>query len=215
LSQIDRKMSEFGVKTSPVVTKIRHMIPFVTQLAQAKTADEVANVIQAAAVPVAAYQIKSKRSYVAINAMAGVTGAAEAVDIGKTSWSGVFGPFAPVGVHVTTPTSFGHFGGFFSVLNLGALVAARFNDDTGPAASNGTKTNVGTTAKVDLVNVLSPGLFVTFGLGSSPFMIGAGAQIVPARQITKIAPDGTKEEGSVPAVQTLGFASVDVPIFGL
>ena len=215
LNQINRELDNASFETSPVVTKIRHMLPFVAQLAHAKSADEVASVMQAAAVPIALYEVKAQRSFVAINAMAGVVGAAEAVDIGKASWSGVFGPFAPVGVHATTPTSFGHIGGFFSVLNLGALVAARFNDETGPATSDGTKTNVGTTAKVDLVNVLCPGLFATLGFGSSPFIVGAGVQIVPARQITKIAADNTKEDGSVPAIQTLGCASIDVPIFGL
>jgi hypothetical protein len=215
LNRIDGQMHALGFEPSPAVQKVEKILPFVTQLAQAKSAEEAANVIEAAAVPVSTFEVKSKRNFVAINALAGVTGGGEFTDIGKASASGFVGPFAPVGVNATTPTCFGHFGGFVSVLNLGALVAARFKDDTGPPASDGTQTEVSSTTKVDFINVLSPGAFITFGLGSSPFMLGTGVQVIPARRVTKIAPNGTRSDDSIPAVQALLFGAVDVPIFEL
>jgi hypothetical protein len=211
LSELDRNLGIFG---SPAMAKVKRMLPFASQLAQAKTADEVANVIEAAAVPPSMYEVKSQRRFVALNALVGVGGGQELVDIGKTSSSGVTGAFAPVGIHATTPTSFGHMGGFLSIANLGTTVSARFSADT-QSEPDDTQTKVEKTVKVDLINILAPGLFLTFGLGHSPFVLGLGGQVVPARSITKVAADGSKESQTTPAVQGLVFAAIDVPIFGL
>jgi hypothetical protein len=207
-------MDALHISLPPAIRDLRKVLPFVAELAAAKSAGDAATVIEAAAVPIATYQLKSKRHFVSINALVGISAGAEYVHIGKTSWTGVIGPFAPIGVHTTWPTSFGHIGGFFSVINLGTLVAARFASDIGPVR-DGAATEVSQSPKFDFLNLLAPGAFLTVGIDSSPFVLGGGAQVVPARHVTRVASDGTDNDTATPAVQAIGFVSVDVPILEL
>ena len=97
-----------------------------------------------------------------------------------------------------------------SILNVGALVSARFHDDT--TSSGGETKTVKGSAPVDWTNVLTPGAFLTVGLAGSPFTVGTGLQVVPVRAIEVISGTETRKS-STPAVQAMAFLAVDVPIF--
>ncbi|MGC3999508.1 MAG: hypothetical protein QM767_19535 [Anaeromyxobacter sp.] len=191
---------------------VRQAVPFIAQLAQAKSADEARAVIEAAAVPAGAYRDRYRKPVVALGSFVGVSGGAEAVKLHGTEWSGVAGPFAPVGLTATWPRCGGacHLGVMVSVLNVGALVSTRFQADT--STSGGETKTVGNDTTVEWANVLTPGVFGTVGIGRSPFTLGAGLQVLPARQVEITDGSGTRSS-TTPAVQGLVFLGVDVPIF--
>ena len=158
---------------------------------------------------------------VAVGALAGVSGGAEWVRTNGSGWStgGVVGAFAPIGLTASTPLgTWFHAGVMVSVLNLGALVSARFSQDlkTTTTAAGTTTTTVQTDPEVKFSNVLAPGAFVTLGIARSPFVLSVGGQVVPvARQLTTVDPSGNASTSTAPAIQLIGSLSVDVPIFSL
>jgi hypothetical protein len=202
------------------LTDIQQLLALIAQIAAAKSADEVATVLDAAAAPPSTYQLKYRNKMVALGAMAGISGGYETVRTNGLGWSSgaVVGAFAPIGLTASTPlgTCF-HVGALVSVINLGALVSARFSEDiktTSTTAGGTTTMTVETEPQVKFANVLAPGVFFTLGLGKSPFVFSFGGQVIPlGRQVTTVAPDGTTSTSSTPAVQLLGALSVDVPIF--
>jgi hypothetical protein len=211
LEELTRRMAKVGAgATSELFGALSRLAPIVSQLAQAHSADEVAAVLQAAAAPASAYKNKYKSPTVALNALVGVALGKEGVRNGGTRWGDFVGAFAPVGVHATTPVGDSlHVGALISVINLGALVSARFDADTSK-----TPGTIQSDPNVSFSNVLSPGAFLTLGLFGSPFLLGAGAQVVPAsRQIVTADASGGVHTSSAAGVQVLGFLSVDVPLF--
>jgi hypothetical protein len=189
---------------------IQQLLALIAQIADAKSADEVAAAITAAAAPASTYELKYANSMVAIGAMAGVSAGFETVRANASAHSSgaVIGAFAPVGLTASTP--FGddfHASLTLSVINLGALVSTRFSQDT-----KGT-TTVDAAPQVKLANVLAPGLFVSIGLWKSPFVLAVGGQVIPiGRQLSTTAADGTTSTSTTPAIQLVGSLSVDVPI---
>ena len=57
---------------------------------------------------------------------------------------------------------------FIPVVDIGALASYRFADDSSSVSS-----------VVQLKNIISPGLYVYYGLGKCPVSIGLGAQMGP------------------------------------
>jgi hypothetical protein len=199
------------------VRAVQSLVPLVTQLASAKSADEAAIVFQNAAAPLDTYALKYKQNVIALNGLVGAGGGSELVSLAsKTHASGVVSGFAPIGFHATTPLSDDwHFGALLSVIDLGALVTARFQTETEstPAAmAPSSETTVSQQPNVDLVNIVSPGFFLTLGIGGSPFIAGVGGRVVPARKTETVAADGTSSSSSTPAFQLIGMLAVDVPI---
>jgi hypothetical protein len=209
-----------GTAPKKALTDIQQLLALIAQIAQAKSADEVANVLNAAAVPPTTYELKYRRGVVALGALAGLSGGYEWVRASGPTWNGggMVGAFAPIGLTASTPfgDNWMHAGVMFSVLNLGALVSTRFSQDikTTSTAAGTMTTTVQTDPEVKLINVLAPGVFFTLGIARSPFVVAVGGQVVPAaRQLTTMAPDGTTSTSTAPAIQLMGALSVDVPIF--
>jgi hypothetical protein len=199
------------------VRAVQGLVPLVTQLASAKSADEAAIVFQNAAAPLDTYALKYKQNVIALNGLVGAAGGSELVSVEhETRASGVVSGFAPIGFHATTPLSdHWHFGALLSVIDLGALVTARFQAETEPTrdpAGASSQTTVPKEPKVDLINIVSPGFFVTLGIAGSPFVAGLGGRVLPARKTETVAGDGTTSSSSTPAFQFLGMLAVDVPI---
>lgn len=199
---------------------MQRLIPLLTQLASAKSADEAANVFQAAAVSVNTYALKYEKPMVVLNGLVGAAAGSELVSVeSQTRASGMAGGFAPVGFHATTPSSNGHwhFGAMLSVIDLGALVTARFQSEmetSGPASAR-QSTTVPKDPDIHFANLVSPGFFLTLGIDGSPFVLGGGARLLPARTTESVAADGTTSTSSTPAFQIVGLLAVDVPILQL
>jgi hypothetical protein len=209
-----------GAPPPRAIADIQQLLALIAQLADSKSADEVNNAITAAAAPPSTYELKYQKSMVTIGAMAGASAGYEILRTDGLGWSGgaVIGAFAPVGLTWSVPFgSYFHGGAMLSVVNLGALISARFAKDvktSGTTTAGTTTMTVETQPQVKLANVLAPGLFFSFGLGKSPFVLSLGSQVIPiGREVSTVAPDGTTTTSTTPAIQFLGALSVDVPIF--
>ncbi len=219
IASLDGLRTIFDKANTPqpaVVQAVGGVAALAAQFAEAKSAKDVSGVLQAAAAPISTYETKYRKPVVALNALVGVSAGGEVVSTSGSAPSAVIGAFAPVGLHATAPFGDGnwHVGAMLSVINLGALVSARFSSDTS-AASNGNTTSVGTTANIDFLNILSPGVFVTLGVARSPFIVGAGAQVLPrGREVdTTSMTTGATSTQNTASAQFLGFVSADVPLF--
>jgi hypothetical protein len=202
----------------PVVSKV---MPFMVELANATTSDQVASAIQTAAAPVGGYESKFERLTVSLNALLGASGGFEWLDDGTSATnSPVLGLIAPVGVHVAGPVSKNvHLGVMASVLDLGNLAAVRLDNETRTGNSS---TSVDNPSQVGFSQVFGPGFYATLGLGlgtkpRSPFILGAGVSLVPGgRQVrtTTTAEDGAASVTTTThtAVRASLFLAVDVTL---
>jgi hypothetical protein len=195
-------------------TDVEKLLALLAQIAQAKSADEVETVLETAGASASTYAIKYQRSMVALGALAGIAGGWESVRPGGLGWttSGMIGAFAPVGVTVSTPfRGWFHGGVMLSVINLGSLISTRFSQDV--TTTGATTTTVETNQSVKFANVLTPGLFVTFGLARSPFTLAFGTQVAPVGREVSTTTAGNTTTSSVASIQFVGALSMDVPLF--
>jgi len=202
----------------PVVSQV---MPFVVELANATTSDQVASAIQTAAAPVGGYEAKFERFTVSLNALLGASGGFEWLEDGTSATnSPILGLMAPVGVHVAGPVSRNvHLGVMASVLDLGNLAAVRLDNETRTGDSS---TSVDNPSQIRFSQVLGPGFYATLGLGlgtkpRSPFLLGAGVSVVPGgRQVstTTTAGDGAASVTTTThtAVRASLFLAVDVTL---
>ncbi len=195
----------------PVVSQV---MPFVVELANATTSDQVASAIQTAAAPVGGYQGKFERFTVSLNALLGASGGFEWLDDGTPATdSPVLGLMAPVGVHAAGPVGRNvHLGVMASVLDLGNLAAVRLDNETRTGTS---RTSVENPPRASFSQVFGPGFYATlgFGLGTkprSPFVLGAGVSLVPGgRQVSTL----TTPEGGEPVTTTTTHTAVRASLF--
>jgi hypothetical protein len=105
-----------------------------------------------------------------------------------------------------------HFGVMLSVIDLGALVSARFKDDVHDTGMG--TTTVKAAPQVKLANVFAPGAFLNLGVFGSPFVVSIGGQVVPsAREVSTTPTSGAATSSSATAIQGLVSLSLDVPLF--
>jgi hypothetical protein len=183
--------------------KLGKYMPFIAEVAAAKSADDVKRAIETAAAPVGGGKAKRGTSHrtVAVTAFAGGTVGKEwAYKVGEMSSKATqAGLFVPIGVDV----SWGvckhlSLGGFVSVLDLGAITNFRFDDDA----------MVEDEPEIGFKQVVSPGAY--FVLGIDRFAIGAGMSLAP--ELRKVS-DGTTVTGTASALRFGVFAAIDVTLF--
>jgi hypothetical protein len=186
--------------------EIRKYMPFIAEVAAAKTADDVKRAIETAAAPVGAALAKRGTGHrtIAINAFAGgIVGGERSFQLGKKThdaWHG--GLFVPVGVDVSwgLGDSFS-LGGFLSVLDLGAIANFRWGDD----AATDTIENA---PQIGLKQVVSPGAY--FVLGFDRVAFGVGASMAPElRKVTM----GNAVIEHASTVRVGAFLAIDVTMF--
>ncbi|MEL6390495.1 MAG: hypothetical protein AAFQ02_10050, partial [Bacteroidota bacterium] len=173
---------------------------FVANILEAEDSDDVAEVLDQAALPVGSWRIKRNSNLnVSINSYLGV----------EYSWfhgqgerQNGLGVSAPVGVTVSgTPCNGLNLGGHLSLLDLGAITSFRFNNDSSEVAD------------IFLKEIIAPGAFFAFSLpGLGPLTIYTGYQWSPLLRSAAI------EENEV-AIDRVGrwqiAATVDIPLFNL
>ena len=152
---------------------------FMASILTAKNSDEVASAIDAAVLPAGSSSVKRETDFnISLNAYLGLYGGIEYMPVLKTQQKAFsMGVTAPVGIAF----SWGNFGKgskntkggksvtlFVSLIDIGAMAAFRFNNDSSDVAST-----------VQLKNIISPGIYGYYGLGKCPLSIGLGAQIGP------------------------------------
>ncbi len=162
---------------------------FMAALVSAKTSDEMADVIESAALPVGSASIKRNSNFnVALNAYSGIFIGNEVIrgydrdkflDNLKS-----YGIAAPVGVSISQgnqilpwPVSWvfknrkpkGWSSSYFiSIVDIGAIAAYRFTEDEAE-----------TIPTIQLKDIVSPGIFWSLGIPKSPISFNVGAQVGP------------------------------------
>lgn len=188
--------------------KVQKYLPFVVEIAAAKTADDVKHTLESFAAPVGAGRAKrgTDRRTVTLTAFVGATGGLEWAyrSDGPTNRSLQGGLFMPVGIDFNKGfcDSFS-VGGFVSLVDIGALATFREK-----AEDSGAGTTVESAPQVGLKQVFSPGAYLV--LGWDRFAFGVGASLSP--ELRKISMDGALVENAS-SLRFGVFAAIDVTIF--
>lgn len=136
---------------------------FIAAMLSAESSDEVAAVIETYALPSGSARIKRESYFnISVNSYLGLYGGWDKAH----RWSP--GVSAPVGVALSWGTKKGgSFSIFPTLIDIGAVTAFRFKDDTSQVA------------KIYLREIFSPGLFLSFGIRKLPISINIGGQFAP------------------------------------
>ncbi|MCA9618336.1 MAG: hypothetical protein KC731_04925 [Myxococcales bacterium] len=199
------------------------LLPFIVELANAKSSGEVAAAMDAFAAPLGTYEVKYRRPLIALNALVGAFAGGERLDeSGVSRTSGFIAGFAPVGFHGTIPVRYDggagcvHFGLMLSLLDLGALTTYRFDaelngklDDVEGDPEEAAKAKKAPT--IGFGQVFSPGAFLTVGIAGSPFIVGGGVSLSP--ELREVTQDDITTDVAV--LRAGAFVAVDVPILPL
>jgi hypothetical protein len=178
---------------------------FMASVAEAETSDQVAAAIDAVVLPPGSSVVKKQSRWsAALNAYTGLAGGQERLlDVGLNP-SGFAAVAAPVGI--TVSKGLGNAGSLsllVPVIDIGALVAFRFEDD---------QTDL--LPKLAWSNIVAPGAYIAYGFFNNiPVSVGLGAQIGPnLRSINPALPTAAE---TAKGWRWGGFISVDIPLFNL
>jgi hypothetical protein len=184
---------------------------FAANIAKAETSDDVKNAIESVALPAGSSRIKRESNWnFSLNAYVGPFAGNEYIKGSQNSnWFNSYGIAAPVGIAFSKGnifTSNQKYGGksltaFVSLIDVGALVSYRFRDDSAAIVPD-----------IKLKDIISPGLFISYGLGKTPLSLSVGYQIGPLlRNVASsrnVFADNKYSRWSV-------SLTVDIPIFNL
>lgn len=135
---------------------------FMASCIEAENSDEIAKIIETYALPSGSSRVK-RNSYcnIALNSYLGIYGTCKDNKF-------VSGITAPVGITVSHGSkSFGSISLFLSAIDIGAISAFRFTNDSSQIA------------KIYLKEILSPGVFLSYGIPKTPISINGGFQSAP------------------------------------
>lgn len=167
---------------------------FMSAMVMAKNSDEVEAAIEAIALPSGSATIKRNAAFnVSLNAYCGLFGGYEHIEgVASARKFNTYGVTAPIGFSISKGRSCflpvigsfwntGHFSNslFISVVDIGALTAFRFADDS-----------TETVPKIELKNIISPGIFYSWGIAKTPVSVNIGYQFGPLlRKVTATSND--------------------------
>ena len=194
-------------KVGPLILKYGS---FAANVANAENSDEVQEAIEAIALPAGSSCVKRETAFnVSLNAYCGLTLPGYNFNAGSNYFS--WGMTAPVGI----ATSWGgrkflclprhregHFSHsiFLSIIDIGAITAFRFKNDS-----------VVSVQKIQLKDIISPGVFYTLGIPKTPVSINVGYQITPL--LNTVTPE---ENTFLPGTSRISFSiCVDLPVLNL
>lgn len=170
---------------------------FMAAVANAQSSDDVKAALEATVLPAGSYSVKRETNFnVSVNGFVGPYGGYEYLPaLKKTPWAPSAGFTAPVGIAFSwgninngqrreTPvlrrrSNGSKIGGqsisvFVSLIDIGAVASFRLGNDSSKVSS-----------EIKLKNIVSPGLYLYWGLPKYPVSIGIGGQIGPQlRRVT-------------------------------
>ncbi|MEM7152807.1 MAG: hypothetical protein AAF799_08190 [Myxococcota bacterium] len=164
---------------------------------------------------------------ITINAYAGARGGGDILVDSQVDniAAGQFGLFAPMGLEMAWGLGRSSSVGLFvSVIDVGALADFRFGDanvddtpadDTtmGDGPDNQTDAEVDTQPQIGLRQVVSPGLYLMFGIPKTPFTLGFGGAFSPRLRSVTLNPNDENATTEQESVFTLsGVFAVDIPV---
>lgn len=191
---------------------------FIASVAEAKNSDEVYNAIDKIAMPVGSSRVKRlTKTNVAINAYCGFFVGNEDIKDVKEDRTIInsYGLTAPVGfsfskgnrilpwpIHKLIPETKGWSSTlFFSVIDLGAVAAYRFTNETADQVPT-----------IELKDIFSPGLFWSVGIPKTPISLNLGAQVGP--NLRKVN-DTTNDYSKNTYLRYSFSICVDIPLLNL
>lgn len=181
---------------------------FMAAVANAKNSDEVEDAIEAFALPAGSARIKRETDFsVSINSYCGLFYGGENIKGVDNGYKGTFGVTAPIGIAISAgktkflscKTHASH-SLFFSLVDLGAVTAFRFKDDTTESVP-----------KIELKDIISPGIFYSLGIAGTPLSFNVGYQIGPLLRTVKETENSYSSSYSRISVALV----VDIPIINL
>jgi hypothetical protein len=193
------------------------LLPLVLDLSEATDSADVSAAFARAAAPIGSWKLKRQKVLWSITALVGGgIGYEEPFHqhLGSQEIKGGFagGLIAPVGIELSFPLpKSSSIGLLVSVLDIGQITWSRLGE------KNETPTDAGTKSLPDpsLSQVFSPGAYVVFGLGHSPFTLGAGGSIAPDLRQYTYELSSVSTEQSVTVWRVGLFIAVDVTLFPL
>lgn len=168
----DKNAGEDAQRTSEIIMKFGN---FMSNVVKANNSQEVAEAIEAVVLPVGSATIKRHSNWnIALNAYVGLfTGYERIRGVDDKFSFNSYGVTAPIGIAVSKGINWEKNDGwaftfFFSIIDLGAPVAFRFEDDKTEKVPS-----------IQLGDIISPGVFASFGLPKVPVSINVGWQSGP------------------------------------
>jgi hypothetical protein len=188
----------------------------IVDLSSAKTSGDVQAALQVAAAPVGSWRDKRKACSISVTGLVGIAGGYElpfSADGGKRVGAVNGGLMGAVGFDFAFPMGQNSTHGFFlSVLDVGQLISTPIDPQAGKAAADKSTTTAKAGTDFQLVQVFSPGFYYRFGIGKSPFTLGAGLSVAPQLRLYETSGASAGKE-LFSMMRFSAFAAVDVTIF--
>lgn len=184
---------------------------FMATVVQARSSDDVANAIEAAALPSGSSRVKRETSFnVSLNAYVGPYIGYEQIRGFDTSGFtlNTYGITAPIGIAISRGHSVFFIGtgksgwstsAFVSLFDLGAVASFRFRDDSTSQVPT-----------IHLQDIVSPGLFLSVGIPRCPVSVNFGVQMGPnLRKVNSVVNDYSNNVYFRYSMSVV----VDIPVF--
>ena len=180
---------------------------FMAAMVQAENSDEVEKVIEAFALPAGSSRIKRESFFnVSLNAYVGMFAGYERIKKIDSSFKpNTYGVIAPIGIAVSrggakaNNTKGGHSFSFFaSIIDLGTITSFRFTNDSASKIPT-----------VQLKDIISPGIFFSWGIPKSPLSVSLGIQ--SGSRLREVTESLNKVAGNSYTRYSLSMA-VDIPL---
>lgn len=178
---------------------------FIANVAEAENSDQLAEIIEAYALPAGSYRTKRQSKFnVALNSYMGLNYGQEYLindnlpSIMDNS-NATMGLSTPIGIALSRSIlEKSSLTGFFQLFDLGSIAAFRFGDDATEVLP-----------EINFSNIIAPGAYLSFGFPNFPGALSAGAQLGPnLREVT----DASLMIDDVRAWRFLGTLTVDIPL---
>lgn len=187
-------------------------------LAAAADADAVRAILEQLVAPVGSWRGKREGFMLSVTGLVGVSMLRDRLlaDDPLHTWG--IGLHASIGLDLNLVGGrAGTFGVYVALLDLGSIASVPFGLDVEREyLVDGELVEERVETKVQLLSVLSPGFFVRFGLGQTPFVIGGGASFVPeARVVRQVDANGDDERRALNALRFQVFLAIDTTLWVL
>lgn len=189
------------------------------EIATAQTPEQVRDALDSVVAPVGAWRLKRERSMVSLTGLVGAGGGAEWLEGGGISSPDPGGAamlVGAVGIDVSFPVGTSTLGLFLAVIDVGGLMSLPLGDVSATLrAADGTtrRATLSVEPHISAAQVLSPGLYLRWGLPNMPLVLGAGASIVPlGRTVVEQTTGADPYERDVSIIRVGGFLAVDVTL---
>lgn len=163
---------------------LRGMI-LAAEVAQARSPEQVRAALESAVAPPGSWRLKRRRTMLSITGLVGLAGGGDllfASGISSADLVPSAGLVGALGLDVSFPVRAHTLGFYVSVIDLGGLLSIPLGDArVRLRGADGVERSatLDVTNRISIEQVLAPGLFFRWGIGRSPFVLAAGASMIP------------------------------------